>query len=342
MRILVALGGNALLERGESPDEAVQRRHVQRAAAALVDFAADNELIVSHGNGPQVGVLALESVRDPSLHHPYPLDVLGAATQGMIGYWLAQELTNAGVRAPVLAVLTRTVVDAADPAFARPTKFVGESYDRGAAEALAAEHGWQIAPDGDRWRRVVPSPLPVRIVEEDCLRTLVDGGAVVVCGGGGGVPVVPDGHGGTRGVEAVVDKDMTAALLAARLGADRLLLLTDVPAVMRGFGTPDAAELRRLDVSEAADLALPAGSMGPKVEACREFVLQTGGVAAIGSLGDAAQVLDGSAGTTVVAAADRPGDRRPEGPAIGTSGPVPAARGDASVDVAVHRDREIP
>ncbi|RBY80794.1 carbamate kinase [Blastococcus sp. TF02A-26] len=300
MRVLVALGGNALLERGEAPDEAVQRRHVRRAAAALAPLAAAHQLVVSHGNGPQVGVLALESVRDPSLHHPYPLDALGAATQGMIGYWLAQELANAGVRAPVLAVVTQTVVDADDPAFGAPSKFIGESYDRAAAESLAAAHGWRIAPDGDRWRRVVPSPRPLRIVEEGCLRALVAGGAVLVCGGGGGVPVVADGRGATRGVEAVVDKDMTAALLAQRLGADRLLLLTDVPAVMRDFGTPAASEVRRMDLAEAGALSLPAGSMGPKVEACREFVLRTGGVAAIGALGDAAAILDGRAGTTVV------------------------------------------
>ena len=312
MRILVALGGNALLERGEAPDEAVQRRHVRRAAAVLAPLAAAHELVVSHGNGPQVGVLALESIRDPSLHHPYPLDALGAATQGMIGYWLAQELANAGLARPVMAVVTQTVVDAADPAFVAPTKFIGESYDEGTAASLAAAHGWQTAPDGDHWRRVVPSPQPLRIVEENCLRALVDGGAVVVCGGGGGVPVVAAGDGGTRGVEAVVDKDMTAALLAARLGADRLLLLTDVPAVMQDFGTPRARELRHLTAPAAGSLPLPAGSMGPKVEACCRFVLETGGTAAIGSLGDVAAVLTGDAGTTITAAvaSDPSGTRR--------------------------------
>ncbi|RBY87748.1 carbamate kinase [Blastococcus sp. TF02A-30] len=306
MRILVALGGNALLERGERPDEAVQRRHVRRAAEALAPLAADHELVVCHGNGPQVGLLALESEADPALAGPYPLDVLGAETQGMIGYWLVQELANAGVRRPVVGVLTQTVVDPADPGFAAPSKFVGRGYDRGTAEDLAARLGWRIAPDGAAWRRVVASPQPLRVVEQGPIRQLVDGGAVVVCGGGGGVPVtVRDGR--LCGVEAVVDKDATAALLARELGADRLLLLTDVPAVLRGFGTPGATEIRRLTDDDAAALPLPAGSMGPKLAACAAFARATGRPAAIGALTDAAAVLAGAAGTTVVRAQDRRG-----------------------------------
>jgi len=299
MRIVVALGGNALLERGEKPDAAVQRRHVRQAAAALAPLAADHELVICHGNGPQVGLLALESAADASLSRPYPLDVLDAETQGMIGYWLVQELGNAGVRRPALAVVTRTVVDAADPAFAAPTKFVGQVYGREDAERLAAERGWQIAPDGAGWRRVVPSPRPRRIVERDTIGQLLRAGSVVVCGGGGGVPVVECDDGRLVGVEAVVDKDLTAALLAVELHADRLLILTDVDAVMRDFGTPSQRPIAALELDELAGLGLPAGSMGPKIDACGVFTAATGNPSAIGAVTDAVAILHGEAGTTV-------------------------------------------
>ncbi|WNV87454.1 carbamate kinase [Umezawaea sp. Da 62-37] len=302
MRIVIALGGNALLARGEKPDAAIQLHHVRAAAEALAPLAADHELVICHGNGPQVGLLALESQADPSLSRPYPLDVLGAQTQGMIGYWLAQSLRNAGVRRPVLAIVTQTVVDAADPAFATPTKFVGPVYSEGEGRRLAETHGWRIAADGAHWRRVVASPEPLRLVEADSVARLVDAGTVVVCGGGGGAPVVDDGHGRLNGVEAVVDKDLTAALLAIDLKADRLVLLTDVPAVVRDFGTTNAQPLPILDLDELAHLEFAAGSMGPKVEACRRFVAATGHAAAIGSLTAAAAVLDGTEGTTVVSA----------------------------------------
>ena len=299
MRLVVALGGNALLERGDRPDEAVQRRHVRRAVAALAPLMADHDVVICHGNGPQVGLLALESEQDNSLDRPFPLDVLGAETQGMIGYWLTQELANAGVRRPVVGVLTQTLVDATDPAFQSPTKFVGRLYDHDEADNLARIHGWRVAPDGDGWRRVVPSPRPLRLVEEDTIRELVDGGAVVVCAGGGGIPVILR-EGRLVGVEAVVDKDLTAALLARALGADRLILLTDVPAVMRGFGTPHAREMRRLTLDDVAGMSFPAGSMGPKVAACVEFVRTTGHAASIGALSDVADVLEGNAGTTIL------------------------------------------
>lgn len=299
MRIMVALGGNALLERGEKPDAAIQRHHVRRAAEALAPIAAEHELILCHGNGPQVGVLALESEADESLTRPYPLDVLGAQTQGMIGYWLVQELRNAGVTQPVVAVITQTIVDATDPAFAVPTKFIGPVYSHRQATRLVARHGWTVAADGPSWRRVVPSPQPQRIFEQTSIRQLLDSGTVVVCGGGGGAPVVEDATGRLTGVEAVVDKDLTAARLALGLSADRLLLLTDVPAIMRDFGTPQAAPIHHLDLAQVVDVRLPAGSMGPKVDACRRFVELTGGVAAIGALADAAAVLDGTAGTTI-------------------------------------------
>lgn len=299
MRIVVALGGNALLMRGERADASVQLHHVEAAARALAPLAAEHELVVCHGNGPQIGLLALESEADPSLTRPYPLDTLGAETQGMIGYWLAQSLRNAGVRKPVLAVVTQTVVDAADPAFSAPTKFIGPIYDRDQADRLAAQNGWTMAADGPHWRRVVPSPEPLRLVEQESIEQLVSGGTVVVCAGGGGAPVIDDGQ--LRGVEAVVDKDLTSAELAIALKADRLLLLTDVSAVMTDFGLPDAEPLRHLDVAELEHLTFPAGSMGPKIEACRRFVLATGSTAAIGALTDAAALLQGEAGTTISA-----------------------------------------
>ena len=296
---MVALGGNALLERGEKPDAALQRRHVRRAAEALAPLAVENELIVCHGNGPQVGVLALESEADTALSRPYPLDVLGAQTQGMIGYWLVQELHNAGVTRPVVAVITQTVVDVTDPAFAVPTKFIGPVYSQEDAVRLAALHGWTVAADGHAFRRVVPSPQPQRIVERSSIRLLMDAGAVVVCGGGGGSPVVEGSDGRLTGVDAVVDKDFTAAQIAVALAADRLLLLTDVAAVMRDFGTPDATPIRHLDLAQVALLDLPDGSMGPKLAACARFTSLTGRPSAVGALDQAADVLAGAAGTTL-------------------------------------------
>jgi carbamate kinase len=299
MRIVVALGGNALLERGEKPDAAIQRKHIRLAARALAPLAAEHELIVCHGNGPQVGILALESEADTSLTQPYPLDVLGAQTQGMIGYWLVQELHNAGVTRPLIALVTQTVVDATDPAFAAPTKFIGPIYNEDEARGLATEHGWTVAVDGAFWRRVVPSPQPQRIVERESIRQLLDGGTVVICGGGGGAPVVQDADGRLTGVEAVVDKDFTAAQIAVAVGAERLLLLTDVEAVMRDFGTSSARPIRHLGLADVAGLHPPEGSMGPKIAACARFTSATGHPSSIGALADAGRVLAGTAGTTL-------------------------------------------
>jgi carbamate kinase len=296
--LVVALGGNALLERGERPDAGVQQRHVRTAARALAPLASRHTLVLCHGNGPQVGVLALESANDPELTHPFPLDSLGAQTQGMIGYWLAQELSNAGV-APAVAIVTQTVVDREDPAFGAPTKFVGAGYSEQEARRLAAEHGWTIARDTAGWRRVVASPQPLRVVELPTIRRLVESGTTVICGGGGGVPVVTGEHGRIEGAQAVVDKDSTAALLAIELGADRLIVLTDVDAVKRDFGTPRERSLATVDVAELRAMDFPAGSMAPKVEACMRFVAATGRSAAIGALRDAAAVLAGAAGTTI-------------------------------------------
>ena len=296
--VVVALGGNALLRRGEKPDAVVQRHHVRDAARALAPLAGTRDLIICHGNGPQVGLLALESESDRSLTRPYPLDVLVAQTQGMIGYWLAQELRNAGVQQPVVPVVTQTVVHRDDPGFAQPTKFIGPTYTQAQAHELATTLGWSVAPDGASWRRVVASPEPVGVVEEASIRALVDNGAVVVCGGGGGVPVVENG-GALRGVDAVVDKDSVAALLAVLFDANRLLILTDVPALVRDFGTDSESPIATITTRELAAMPLPDGSMGPKAAACVRFTEESGRASAIGSLADAAAVLAGRAGTTV-------------------------------------------
>jgi carbamate kinase len=304
MRIVVALGGNALLARGEKPDAATQRANAVRAVNALAPIAEEHELVVTHGNGPQVGLLALESAADPDLEVPYPFDVLGAQTQGMIGYWLLQALQNALPGRQVAAVIDQTLVSAADPAFDDPTKFVGAVYDEAKAKRFAAERGWTVKQDGRYWRRVVPSPQPERVVETRIIRLLIGSGAIVVCAGGGGVPVVRGEDGKLRGVEAVIDKDLATAKLAEALEADALLLLTDVAAVMRDFGTPEAAPITRATPAALRREQFPAGSMGPKVEAVCRFVEITGDLAAIGALEDATEILAGKAGTVVTPGGD--------------------------------------
>jgi carbamate kinase len=299
VRIVVALGGNALLQRGQKPDAEIQESNVGRAVAALAPLAARHELVITHGNGPQVGVLALQSASDPHLTTPYPFDVLGAQTQGMIGYWLLQSLQNHLPGRQVAAIINQTLVEAADPAFADPTKFVGETYAEADARRLAAERGWVVKADGAGWRRVVGSPRPQRVVETRLIRLLLESGAVVVCAGGGGVPVVRGTDGQLCGVEAVVDKDLTSAVLAEALDADALLVLTDVPAVMRDFGTPTQTPVDRATPADLRALGAPAGSMGPKVDAVCRFVELTGGVGAIGRLEDAEAILAGTAGTVV-------------------------------------------
>ncbi|MCU1602430.1 MAG: carbamate kinase [Frankiales bacterium] len=298
MRIVVALGGNALLRRGERPDATIQLQHVRAAADALAALAKEHQLLICHGNGPQVGLLALESEDDRSLTRAYPLDALVAQTQGMIGYWLGQGLRNAGVAAPVISVVTQVLVSAEDPAFAAPTKFVGAGYDLATATELARTRGWSIAVDGRSTRRVVPSPEPRGVIEIDTILALLRAGTLVICGGGGGAPVVSEDN-RLRGVEAVVDKDLTASWLAVAAGADRLLVLTDVAAVQRDYGTSQARALAQTTLRELAGMTFPAGSMGPKIEACRRFVEVTGGVAGVGALTDAAAIVAGTAGTTI-------------------------------------------
>ncbi|SNB58348.1 carbamate kinase [Marinobacter sp. es.042] len=301
MLVVAALGGNALLKRGEPLTAEVQRNNVQIAARSLAAVVrAGHDLVVTHGNGPQVGLLALQGASYKP-DEAYPLDVLGAETEGMIGYMIEQELENALEHdRPVATLLTQVVVDPKDPAFEKPTKFVGPVYDREEAERRAAVAGWSIAPDGDKWRRVVPSPKPLEIPDMRVLKLLLDQSVVVVCAGGGGIPVLRRDDGSMVGIEAVIDKDAASALLARQLGADALLLLTDVEAVYRDFGTDQSTALSELTVVEARALDMPAGSMGPKLQAACDFA-EAGGISGIGRLQDAVAILEGSAGTRVSA-----------------------------------------
>jgi carbamate kinase len=300
MRLLVALGGNALLRRGEALSAAVQRRNVRAAAAALAPLAQAHELIVSHGNGPQVGLLALQSAAyDPS--ESVPLDVLGAESEGMIGYMIEQEL--ASLLAPdreLATVLTMVEVDPDDPAFRAPRKFIGPVYDKPQAEELAAERGWAIAPDGSGWRRVVASPRPQRILEIRAIEWLLEKGAIVICAGGGGIPTIRDAEGRLEGAEAVIDKDLAGALLAEQLDVDLFVMATDVDAVYLDWGRPEARAIRHVSPEALGRHDFAAGSMGPKVEAACRFVEATGGFAAIGALGDLAAIVAGEAGTRVI------------------------------------------
>jgi len=297
-RLVVALGGNALLRRGEPLTADIQRRHAAEAMSAIAELAEEHDVVLTHGNGPQVGLLALQALAYSDMP-PYPLDVLGAESEGMIGYVLEQELQNRLPGRIAVTVLTQVVVDPNDPAFAGPTKPIGPVYTEEQARRVERELGWTIARDGDHFRRVVPSPEPLRIVELSAIRMLVEAGAVVVCTGGGGIPVVMDGAGTLRGVEAVIDKDLAGELLARSLEADFLLLLTDVEAVMQDWSTPNARPIRRTTPAELRALEFASGSMGPKVEAACRFVEATGATAAIGALGDAARIVAGEGGTIV-------------------------------------------
>ncbi|HEX5593511.1 MAG TPA: carbamate kinase [Solirubrobacterales bacterium] len=305
MRILLALGGNALLLRGEPASAENQRRNVETAAEAIAELAAEHEVIVTHGNGPQVGLLALQNESFPDVP-AYPLDILGAESEGMVGHMLELALRNRLPERDVVSVLTEVVVAGDDPAFDKPTKPIGPIYDSDEAQRLRSERGWTVGRDGVGYRRLVPSPEPYAIAEIRSLRALVGAGALVICAGGGGIPIALNGDGTMHGVEAVVDKDLTAALLARRLDADLLLMLTDVNAVQRDWGKPDARPIVRAEPAELRSLDFAAGSMGPKVEAACRFTEATGRRAAIGSLSDAPQIVRGEAGTQVVATAAEP------------------------------------
>ena len=305
MRVVVALGGNALLQRGEPMTTEVQRKNVRKAAPALSHIAGDHELVLSHGNGPQVGLLALQAAAYTDAE-PSTLDVLGAQTQGMIAYVLEQELRNYFPPTERFAtVLTMVEVHKDDPAFANPTKFVGPIYPEEQAKKLAEEKGWPFRKDGESWRRVVPSPLPQHIFELEAIKALLDLDIVVICTGGGGIPTLvteAEGKPFLSGVEAVIDKDLATELLAREVGADLYVMATDVDGVYTDWGTPDQRRLDRITPEELRGLEFPAGSMGPKVEAAARFVEATGGRAAIGGLGEIEQIVNGTAGTQVVAA----------------------------------------
>ncbi|MBE7385669.1 MAG: carbamate kinase [Leptolyngbya sp. SIO1E4] len=298
MQVVVALGGNALLRRGEPMTSENQQANIHTAAQAIASLAQEHDLIITHGNGPQVGLLALQAEAYKSLQ-PYPLDILNAETEGMIGYLIEQELRNQLPDRQVVTLLTQVEVDAADLAFHRPTKPIGVVYTQAEAEHLAAERGWAIAPDGDAYRRVVPSPEPRRIVELAAIELLVRAGALVICVGGGGIPVITTPTGSIHGVEAVIDKDLAAALLATSLSADALLLLTDVDAVYADWGTPQAQPLHHVSPQQLRQYSFTAGSMAPKIEAVCRFVEQAGGIAGIGQLQDAAAILADQQGTLV-------------------------------------------
>ena len=300
MRVVVALGGNALLQRGEPMTAAVQHRNIRVAALALADLARDHQIIVAHGNGPQVGLLALQGAAyDPDI--TWPLDILGAETEGMIGYLIEQELMNALPEGSHCAtLLSRVEVDAKDPAFEKPSKPIGPVYSAVQAKQAARDHNWSMVIEASGGhRRTVPSPLPLRIIGIDAIKALLDTGHCVICAGGGGIPVRRNASGQMEGVEAVIDKDRTAALLASDIEADAILLLTDVAAVFRNFGSAEQSPIEVTTPEELAEFDLAPGSMGPKVAAASIFVSAGGKLAGIGSLADARAILEGRAGTRV-------------------------------------------
>jgi carbamate kinase len=296
VRVVVALGGNALLQRGEPMTTEVQRENVRKAAPALATIAEAHELVLSHGNGPQVGLLALQAAAYTDAE-PSTLDVLGAQTQGMIAYLLEQELRNSFPPTERFAtILTMVEVDEADPAFANPTKFVGPVYTEEQAQALIEEKGWPFRKDG--------GSRPQHIFELDAIRALIDLDVVVICAGGGGIPTLVtkrEGKPALTGVEAVIDKDFATELLAREIDADLFVMATDVDGVYADWGTPAQRRLDKVTAAELAAMEFPAGSMGPKVEASAAFVQATGRRAAIGGLADIGQIVDGTAGTQVVA-----------------------------------------
>lgn len=301
MRVVVALGGNALLKRGEKMTADVQRANIRTAAKAMAPVAKEHELVISHGNGPQVGLLALQGAAYKP-DEAYPLDVLGAETEGMIGYMIEQEMGNLlPFEVPFATLLTMVEVDGNDPAFQDPTKFVGPVYDKPEADRIKAEKNWVFKQDGNKWRRVVPSPLPKRIFEIRPIRWLLERKTIVICAGGGGIPTMyedgKDRH--LIGVEAVIDKDLCSELLARELDADLVIMATDADAVFVGWGTPEAKAIHKATPAEMAKHKFPAGSMGPKVDAACNFALKTGKTAAIGALADIPEIVRGTKGTLI-------------------------------------------
>ena len=300
MRVVVALGGNALLQRGQPLTAENQRRNVAIAAKALAPLAHDYQLVVSHGNGPQVGLLSLQSAAYEEVEE-YPLDILGAQTEGMIGYIIEQELGNLlPMEEPLATILTMVEVDPEDPAFDNPTKPIGPVYSEQEAKTLAKQRGWSIARDGKHWRRVVASPEPQRIFEMRPIHWLLENGATVICAGGGGIPTVYKPDGTLEGVEVVIDKDRASALLAFELDAGLLILATDTDGVYLDWGTEDARRIERATPDQMEQYEFEEGSMGPKVEAACDFVRRSGGRAVIGALSDMQGMVAGTAGTQFI------------------------------------------
>lgn len=299
MRIVVALGGNALLKRGEALSASNQRENVRIAANQIAKIHQGNELVIAHGNGPQVGLLALQGAAYDKVE-TYPLDVLGAETEGMIGYMIEQEMGNlVPNETPLATILTQVEVDKEDPAFQKPTKPIGPVYDKDEAERLAQEKNWTIAPDGDKFRRVVPSPRPKRIFEIRPVKWLLEKGSVVICAGGGGIPVYYDREGHLSGVEAVIDKDLCSALLAQELEADMLVIATDVDAVYIDYKQATQKTIATAHPDAISQLGFAEGSMGPKVQAAIEFAKNTGKTAVIGSLENIESIVQGTSGTRI-------------------------------------------
>ncbi len=303
MRVVVALGGNALARRGEPMTAEYLRANVRSTCQALAELARTTELVITHGNGPQVGLLALQNLAYQDVA-AYPLDILGAETQGMIGYVVQQELSNAvkGER-EVAGIITTTVVSEDDPAFDRPTKLIGPQYSAHDAAEAAAEYRWTIAKDGNAFRRVVPSPQPLAIVQAPLIRRLLEGGTLCVCVGGGGVPVRLDSKGRHVGVQAVVDKDQASAALAAEIGADVLIMLTDGDYVSENWGTPQQRDIVTASADAIAELAFAEGSMQPKVDAAIR-VARAGGRVLIGPLDRLDDLLARKVGTEIVPTLD--------------------------------------
>lgn len=299
MRIVVALGGNALLRRGEPLTADNQRSNIRTATEQIAKIHPGNELVIAHGNGPQVGLLSLQA-QAYKPDEAYPLDVLGAETEGMIGYMIEQELGNLlDFEVPFATLLTQVEVDANDPAFKDPTKFIGPVYSKEDAERLAMDKGWVVKPDGDKYRRVVASPKPKRIFEIRPIKWLLEKRSIVICAGGGGIPTMYDENRKLKGIEAVIDKDLCSALLAEQLDADLLVIATDVNAAYVDFNKPTQKAIAQAHPDELERLGFAAGSMGPKVQAACDFARNTGKVAVIGSLADIEEIVKGSAGTRV-------------------------------------------
>jgi len=295
----VALGGNALLQRGQALNAENQRENIRVAAKQLAEIHRNHQLIIAHGNGPQVGLLALMDAAYTAVD-PYPLDVLGAETVGMIGYMIEQELGNIiPFEDHIVTVLTQILVDPQDPAFQKPSKHVGPIYDKTQADRLRDEKGWFMAEDGPHFRRVVPSPLPQKIIEINAIRMLVDNGVVVICAGGGGIPTAYDSERKLYGVEAVIDKDLASALLSRELDAEMFVMLTDVANVYTNFGTPQQRPIRAAHPDALEQMNFAAGSMGPKIRGACEFVRETGHSSAIGQLSDLVEIMEGEAGTLI-------------------------------------------